>query len=67
MPHETRLIPDPVHAEVKIQVVLPPEAERLLQDLHNDRQTIGVGSLLMLACTLAMTLKTVFGRHRSSP
>lgn len=58
----SRLIPDPVHAEVKVHVELPPEATALLRDLHSDRQTIGAGSLIMLACTVALTMRQIFGK-----
>ncbi len=60
---ESRIVPDPIHAEVRVQVQLPPEAQALLRDLHNDRQSIGVGSLVILACTVIMTAKQIFG-HR---
>lgn len=61
---ESRLIPDPMHAEVKVQVELPPEASALLRDLHSDRQTIGLASGIALACTIAIALKQVFGRDK---
>ena len=60
---ESRIIPDPMHAEVKVEVKLPPEAQALLRDLHSDRQSIGAGSLILIVCTVAMTVKQVFNRH----
>lgn len=64
MPKEGRLIPDSINANVRVQVVLPDEATQLLRDLHQDRQTIGAGSLIALACTVAMAWKAVFGREK---
>lgn len=59
---ESRLIPNPMKAEVKVQVDLPPEATALLRDLHNDRQSIGIASAIALFCTIAITMKTLFGK-----
>ena len=59
--HESRLVPDPIHAEVKVMVQLPPEAQALLRDLHSDRQNIGVAGMIALVCTIAIAAKQVFG------
>ena len=59
---ESRLIPDPMHAEVKVQVQLPPEANALLRDLHQDRQQIWLGGAILLACLVALTLRRVLSK-----
>lgn len=59
-----RLFPDPMRAEVRVQVQLPPEATELLRDLHNDRQTLGVGGFFMLICTGIMALNSFRGRRK---
>lgn len=56
-----KLIPDTIHTEVR--VILPPEATQLLVDLHNDRGTIGLGSVVMVACAVIMAWRALFG-HR---
>lgn len=63
-----RLVPDRLHAEVKVLVELPPEAQAVLRDLHNDRPLIGVGvgvgAAIMLVCTLIVTIKVAFGKRK---
>jgi hypothetical protein len=51
------LIPQPLKGEVKVQVVLPDEALRLLRDLHDDRQSLGAGACFLLLLLAAVTLK----------
>lgn len=58
------LIPQPFKGEVKVQVVLPDEALHLMRDLHDDRQSIGIGSVVLLALLAAATLKYVFQKER---
>lgn len=65
-PRESRLIPDPLNANVKVQVQLPPEAQAILNDLHNDRQAIGVGGVIMIVLTAIMAIKMVFGQPSTS-
>lgn len=62
MVREGRLIPDPVRAEVKVEVQLPPELRSLVNDLHNDRQAVGIGSVVIVGCTVLMTLRSFFGK-----
>ena len=66
MPIEKReLIPQPFQGEVRVTLVLPDEALRLLNDLHQDRQGIAAGGVLLLACIAALCFKHVFGRDRA--
>jgi hypothetical protein len=58
------LLPQPFKGEVKIQVVLPDEALHLMRDLHDDRQGIGVGFMVLLALLAAITWKYVFQKER---
>jgi hypothetical protein len=51
------LIPQPFKGEVKVQVVLPDEALRLMRDLHDDRQLIGTGGVILLLLLALATLK----------
>lgn len=62
--NESRLIPDPMHAEITVQVQMPPEAVALMRDLHEDRQAIGLGGAILLTCVVLMTWRFVFGRQR---
>lgn len=65
MPAERKeLIPQPFRGEVKVQIVLPDEALRLLRDLHDDRQSLGAGFVVLLALLAAATLKYLF--HKES-
>lgn len=57
------LIPQPFKGEMKVQVVLPDEALRLMRDLHDDRQSIGVGIMVLLALLAAATVKYVFHKE----
>lgn len=59
MNKDRAIFPDTIHTEVK--VVLPPEATVLLRDLHADRQAIGFGIIIMVACAIALTVKAVLG------
>jgi hypothetical protein len=64
MPVERKeLIPQPFKGEVKVQVVLPDEALHLLRDLHDDRQSLGVGAALLLLLLAAVTLKYLFKKE----
>jgi len=51
------LIPQPFKGEVKVQLVLPEEALCLLRDLHDDRQLIGTGAVLLLILLGLTTLR----------
>ena len=53
----TRIIPDHVRAEVTVHVDLPVESRALMTDLHNDRQGIAAGGVILLACAVLLTLK----------
>lgn len=57
-------IPQPFKGEVKVQVVLPDEALRLLRDFHDDRQSIGIGAVILLAALVAAVLRYVFPKER---
>jgi hypothetical protein len=64
MPAENhQLIPQPFRGEVKVQIVLPDEALRLLRDLHDDRQSIGLGAILLLLLLSGVTLKHLFKKE----
>ena len=52
-----RLIPNPMHVETTVQVILPPEVDALVRDLHNDRQLIGIGIGILISCVVWNTLK----------
>jgi hypothetical protein len=51
------LIPQPLKGEVKVEVILPDEALRLLRDLHDDRQLIGAGAVILLILLALATLR----------
>jgi hypothetical protein len=59
------LIPQPFKGEMKVQVVLPDEALRLMRDLHDDRQSIGIGGVVLLALLAAATLKYILQKERT--
>jgi hypothetical protein len=59
------LIPQPFKGEVKVQVVLPDEALRLMRDLHDDRQSLSIGSMVLLALLAIATLKYAFQKEKS--
>lgn len=42
------LIPQPLKGEMKVQVQLPDPIIQLAGDLHNDRQMIGMGAVVLL-------------------
>jgi hypothetical protein len=66
MPVEKRdLIPQPFKGEVTVKLVLPDEALRLMNDLHQDRQGIAAGGIILLACIAAWCLKHVFMREKA--
>ncbi len=54
------LIPQPLKGEMKVEIILPEPAIRLMQDLHADRQGIAAGGVLLLACVVALTVKHLF-------
>lgn len=58
------LIPQPFQGEVRVTLVLPDEALRLLNDLHQDRQGIAAGGILLLACVAVLCFKLYFGRGK---
>lgn len=53
----SRIIPEQMKMDTKVQVVLPPEVTTLLQDLHRDREGIAIGGLVLLVCAVALTFK----------
>lgn len=62
-PHkiEGTLIPQPLRTEVT--VVLPPETEALMRDLHDDRQVIGWCIVWALVLVTALVIRYVTGRN----
>jgi len=64
MPIERKeLIPQPFKGEVQVKVVLPEEATRLLKDLHQDRQTIGFGAVVLIGSLAALAVKRLFQKE----
>lgn len=62
---ETRqLIPQPFKGDVSVQVNLPPEALQLMSDLHQDRQGIAVGGLILVGCAVVLCLKQLFDKEK---
>ena len=57
MPQESRIIPDPMHVRVTLQI--PDEMQQILRDLHADRQSIGAGAAILIACVVATTWKKI--------
>ena len=51
------ILPQPLKAEVTVNVNLPPEATNLMQDLHQDRAGIALGGVVLLVCVILATLK----------
>lgn len=60
---ESRIIPDPMHAEVTVNVQLPPEATALMRDLHKDRDSFFAGGAIALFCLVALTIKRLASRR----
>ena len=58
------LLPQPFKGEVKVQVALPDDVLRLMRDLHDDRQAIGVGSVVLLALLAIAILKYAFQKEK---
>lgn len=52
------LIPQPLQTEVTVKV--PPPITQLAEDLHKDRETIGLGAAILIGCVVASTLKRLF-------
>lgn len=59
---EAKVIPEKLNAELKVNIQIPPEATRLMDDLHNDRQGIGIGGCVLVGCVVALTLRRVLGK-----
>jgi hypothetical protein len=57
-----RLIPD--HIETTVHITLPPEVSALISDLHHDREAIGYGGAILLACIVALTLRHTLSRKK---
>lgn len=55
-------IPQPLKGEMTVTVNLPPEALQLMTDLHADREGIAVGSIVLIACVVALTLRRFFSK-----
>jgi hypothetical protein len=65
MPIEKRdLIPQPLKGEVTVKLVLPDEALRLMNDLHQDRQGIAVGGVILIACVTVLVLKRLLAKEQ---
>jgi|GEM_PF-2768654 hypothetical protein len=65
MPVEKRdLIPQPFKGEVTVKLVLPDEALRLMKDLHQDRQSIAVGGLIVMGCVAALVFKRLLAKDQ---
>jgi hypothetical protein len=61
MPIEKRdLIPQPLKGEVTVKLVLPNEALQLMTDFHQDRQSLAVGGVMLIACVVALVVKHLF-------
>jgi hypothetical protein len=58
------LIPQPFKGDVSVQVVLPPEALQLMNDLHQDRQGIAAGGLILLGCAVVLCFKQLFDKEK---
>jgi hypothetical protein len=64
MPLEKKdLIPQPLKGEVTVKLVLPEEALRLMNDLHQDRQGIAMGGVILIACASALVLKRLLAKE----
>jgi hypothetical protein len=64
MPIEKRdLIPQPFQGEMTVKLVLPDEALRLMNDLHQDRQGIAAGGVLVLVCVATLSLKRLLAKE----
>lgn len=55
-------IPQPLKWEGTLHVDLPAEARALMADLHDDRQVIGLGGMVVIALLAAAVCKYVFGK-----
>jgi len=52
-------IPQPLRTEVTVNVNLPPELLQLMKDAHADRDAIGVGGIVLIACVVLCTIKKI--------
>jgi hypothetical protein len=65
MPVEKReLIPQPFKGEMTVKLVLPDEASCLMRDLHQDRQGIAAGGVIVLVCLAALVLKHLLAKEQ---
>lgn len=53
------IIPQPLKGEMKVEVILPPEVNTLLKDLHTDRNGIAGAGVVLVACAVILTLKHI--------
>ena len=66
MPIEKRdLIPQPLKGEMTVKLILPDEALRLMNDLHQDRQGIAAGGLILIGCVAVLALKRLLAKEQS--
>lgn len=64
MPVEKKeLIPQPFKGEMTVKLVLPDEALRLMNDLHQDRQGVAAGGVMVLVCLAALVLKRLLAKE----
>ena len=64
MPIEKRdLIPQPLKGEVTVKLILPDEALRLMNDLHQDRQGIAAGAGILIVCVATLVLKRLLAKE----
>lgn len=59
----SKLIPNPLKTESKVEVQLPPEVAAIMRDIHSYRQSIDTGGLILIGCAVALTLKHLFGQR----
>ena len=59
----SKLIPNPLRTESKVEVQLPPEVAAILRDLHGYRSSLDTAGLVIVGCAVALTLKFLFGKR----
>jgi len=59
------LIPQPLKGDVTVKLVLPPEALQLMNDLHQDRQGIAAGGIILVGCAVVLCLKQLFDKEKT--
>jgi len=47
-----------------VKLVLPEEVLRLMNDLHQDRQSIAAGGVILIGCVTALVFKRLLAKEQ---